>query len=115
MSGQEQVTSQPQHAGQTPSFPLQGGAQWNQALGRVSGFSTRFEHSGRSPITVWSFRLERVNQAGRPMSRVPVEMRGRQMLGSINNGDVVEIEQRWRPGRVLLARRAKNLTTGSYV
>jgi len=115
MAGNAQQPSQVQQFNEPKQAPLPGRARPNQALGKVSGLSARFEHPRRKTITVWNFRLERVDLDGAPLPRIPVEMRAQQMVGSINNGDLVEVEQRWRPGQLLRVHRVRNLTTGTYV
>jgi hypothetical protein len=42
-------------------------------------------------------------------------MRGRRYRGSINDGDWVEIAEKWKPGQQVEPRRVRNLTTGSLV
>jgi hypothetical protein len=87
--------------------------------GTVSSFQQRTEqiNTGTGPrsLVVWDFRIEQRDSTGQPMPRVAVEMRGRSFIGSINNGDVVEIDARFRPGQVLQVRRLRNLTSGAVV
>jgi hypothetical protein len=84
--------------------------------GQVSGFQTRFESAGRGPgTTVWSFRLDRHDKEGKPLPRVAVEMRGTSFDGAINQGDWVELDQDWKPGTTLRAKRLTNLTTNAVV
>lgn len=82
--------------------------------GQVSGFQSRFE-ARRGPVIVWDFRLERRDPSGNPLPRVPVEMRGRAFVGSINNGDWVEVSGQWRRGVILRPARVMNLSTGVVV
>ncbi len=84
--------------------------------GRVSGMQQRGEAALRTSWAVWDFRLERIDANGKPLPRVPVEMRGRRFEGSIANGDLVEIDgARWTPGQVLHTRQVRNATTGVTV
>ncbi len=64
---------------------------------------------------VWSFRLERQDEAGNRVPPVPVEMRARSFEGFISGGDLVEVDHRWSPGRTLPPRRVHNVTTGAVV
>ena len=64
----------------------------SQLNGVVSGLQQRFEPTRAGQVVVWNFRLERHDAAGKPMPRVAVEMRGRRFSGSINNGDIVELD-----------------------
>jgi hypothetical protein len=84
--------------------------------GQVSGFQTRFESGGRGPgLTVWSFRLDRLDKEGKPLPRVAVEMRGTSFEGAINQGDWVELDQDWKPGTTLHPKQVTNLTTNATV
>jgi hypothetical protein len=83
--------------------------------GRVSGMQQRAEVALRTSWAVWDFRLERTTSDGKPLPRVPVEMRGRRFEGSITNGDVVEIAANWTQGQILHTREVHNATTGVTV
>lgn len=87
--------------------------------GTVSGFQQRFEQIytavGLRTLVVWDFRIERRDPTGQPMPRAAVEMRGASFIGSINNGDEVEIDAPFRPGQVLQARLVRNRTSGAVV
>ena len=83
--------------------------------GVVSGLQQRMEYSYRRPMTVWDFRLDRWSATKEPMAPVPVEMRGRKFIGSVSNGDWVEIHTRWREGKTLHVKRLHNLTSGGNV
>jgi hypothetical protein len=76
---------------------------------------TRGMGDNTSTQTVVSFRVDRFDDEGRPQQPVPVEMRGYRYRGAINDGDWVEIDERWRPGELLEPKKVKNLTTGSVV
>jgi hypothetical protein len=87
--------------------------------GVVSGFQPRSEQigtgSGTRMLIVWDFRIERKDSTGQPMPRVAVEMRGTSFIGSISNGDVVEVNAAFSPGQVVEARQVRNLTSGAMV
>ncbi len=83
--------------------------------GRVSGMQQRAEVALRTSWAVWDFRLERTAADGKPLPRVPVEMRGRRFEGSITNGDVIEIDADWTQGKILHTRQVRNGTTGVTV
>jgi hypothetical protein len=52
---------------------------------------------------------------GNRLPPVPVQMRGLRFNGTINEGDRVEIDQRWRRGEMLCPSRVRDLTTGVTV
>jgi hypothetical protein len=83
--------------------------------GQVSGMQVRLEQALRKSWGVWAFRVERKDADGKPLPRVPVEMRARRFDGSINNGDWVEITAKWRRGKLLHPRQVRNLSTGVTV
>jgi hypothetical protein len=85
------------------------------ASGIVTGMQQRMEAYGRLYYTVLSFRLERTDDAGHPMTPIAVEMRGRRFRGGITNGDVVDIGQFPQPGIVARPRVVRNLTVGTDV
>lgn len=81
--------------------------------GTVSGFAPRTE----SPVLrkrttlVWDFRIERPGER-----RVAVEMRAKYYRGgSINNGDVVELDGQTRPNGVVVTNCVRNLTASTVV
>lgn len=86
-----------------------------QFRGNVSGFRPRTEQAGRGYVTIWDFRIERFDPQGRPLPRVPVEMRGTRFDGAINEGDLVEVDGEWREGQTLHTGHVKNLTTAADV
>ncbi len=79
--------------------------------GYVSGFSTRSELAGREWVTIWDFRLERVDDDGNPLPRVPVALKGMHFNSAINDDDLVEVDGSWREGETMWPREVKNLTT----
>jgi hypothetical protein len=87
--------------------------------GIVRGFQSRSESQsmgqGHRTWTVWTFRLESHDQGSNLVQRIPVEMRGLSMEGSINDGDEVEIPGRWQPGQTVQPSEAYNVTTHSTV
>jgi hypothetical protein len=66
-------------------------------------------------LTVWDFRIERQDAAGKPLPRAQVEMRGNSIHGTIANGDWVEIDTNWRQGKVVHTRTVRNLSSNSTV
>ncbi len=85
--------------------------------GEVRGFQTRTENKGRNAgnLIVWTFRLQRYDDAGNELPPLPVEMRGKRFDGFINEGDRVEVHGRWKEGRDVRAKRVHNLTTAVVV
>ena len=83
--------------------------------GTVRGMQMRQEVRAAGTVSVWSFRLERHDASGDRLPPVPIEMRSSRFHGVINDGDLVEVKQRWKLGRTLKPRRIYNLTTGATV
>ncbi|WP_328512899.1 hypothetical protein OHB25_59145 [Streptomyces mirabilis] len=81
----------------------------------VRDLQTRSERRGEADFeTVWSFRLERYDDAGQRVMLIPVEMRGLGFEGSIHDGDQVRTCGRMRGG-TLRVKRLENVTTGAAV
>jgi hypothetical protein len=60
----------------------------------------------------WSFRLLRLEDGHRPVQPpIPVEVRGRSIIGQLAKGDVVEIPY-GRAGQTRIVKTLRNLTTG---
>jgi tetratricopeptide (TPR) repeat protein len=107
----EQVAPVGPDAIEVPVLARQPGAG---IAGPVSAVQQRFEQdSSRRPVLVLSFRV-RARESG-PSTAAPlsVEMRGRSLHGSIQNGDWIELPTDWRPGQALTD--VLNLTTGEDV
>jgi hypothetical protein len=86
-----------------------------EVVGLARGVQTRSEQLGESHHeTVWTFRVERYDEAGNRELLVPVEMRGLRFEGSIADGDWVRVRGRRRDG-TLRASELENLTTGATV
>jgi hypothetical protein len=62
--------------------------------------------------TIWTFRIERYDDAGNRVALVPVEMRGLHFEGSLANGDRVRAWGRFRGG-TFRATEIENWTTGT--
>lgn len=101
-------------------------------IGVVRGFQQRQEQTFRggggqgggsmvssapmmSTWTIWTFWLERYDAFGRPLARVPVEMRARSFSGSLADGDEVEINRPWKRGQTMTPKQVRNLSTGALV
>ncbi|MEU1627786.1 hypothetical protein ABZ746_21120 [Streptomyces sp. NPDC020096] len=83
--------------------------------GQVRGVQSRSEQRGESDYeAVWTFRVERYDEAGNRVMLTPVEMRGRKFEGAINDGDWVQARGRMRAG-TLRVKEVENLTTGAVV
>lgn len=61
-----------------------------------------------------SFRVERYDRSGNRLQPVPVEVRGIQHSGQLNDGEEVEVTGKWRHGTIR-ARTVVNITTGAQV
>jgi hypothetical protein len=83
--------------------------------GEVRGFQTRSEPYGNQTITVWTFRIERVDPEGNRLPPVPVQMRSRYFDGFINEGDQVELKDKWKEGHIVEPKELYNLSTNSIV
>ncbi|QQC92032.1 zinc ribbon domain-containing protein [Streptomyces alfalfae] len=93
--------------------PLPGGGAMVE--GQVRALTSRTERQGESDhSTVWTFRVERYDEAGDRISLIPVEMRGYRFEGAIHDGDWVRAGGR-RKGGTLHVNRLENLTTGASV
>jgi len=85
-------------------------------VGLVADFLPGTEPRGQETITVWTFRIERVDPKGNPLPPIPVQMKARKFDGFVRNGDKVRIEARsWRPGQILEPKSFYNETTQSVV
>lgn len=90
-------------------------------VGEVRGLQQRDEYQYRasqnrtSTSKVWTFRVERYDSAGNRLPPVPVEMRGNSYRGFINEGDTVQLLDKWKEGQLLQTARVRNLTTGVMV
>jgi len=96
--------------------PLQ---QGSSIVGEVRDFQSRQETRGAgqssTSIIVWSFRVVRFDDQGNAITPVPVEIRSYSIRGVLSDGDRVEIQERWTPGKTLRPRRLRNLTTGGGI
>ena len=60
-------------------------------------------------------RLERQDEAKKPLPRVPVEMRGLEFDGTIRQGDWIEIDAEWNEGTTLRPVTVRNLTSNAVI
>jgi hypothetical protein len=89
------------------------------ARGEVHDFRERVERSQtnnpfatqKPDVIIWTFRLERYEE-GQRLPPIPVEMRGTNFSGFINNGDTIELLEKWREGRLHRTGRVYNVTSG---
>lgn len=85
-------------------------------VGEARGVQVRTEQpSGEWTWQVWTFRIDRFDAAGNPLTSIPVEMRARSIEGAVSEGDWVEVSGPWTPGETLRVRDVHNLTTGALV
>jgi hypothetical protein len=73
---------------------------------------TRFS-DGKELEQVVTFRVDRFDDDGRPLPSIPGEMRALRLRGFVNDGDWVDVGDRWREGQLLQPKRVRNLTTGA--
>jgi hypothetical protein len=82
--------------------------------GQVRGIETLFAQRSESNEMIWTFRVERYDEAGNRVQLVPVEMRGQAFEGSINDGDWVRAHGKFRAG-TFRAKDVENVTTGAGI
>lgn len=83
--------------------------------GQVRGLQLRTEQRGQSDFeSVWTFRVERYDEAGRRVMLVPVEMRGISFEGALAEGDWVRAHGKMKAGTFRVAR-VENQTSGAVV
>lgn len=83
--------------------------------GEVRSVQRRTEWIGESGSrSIWTFRLDAVDEAGQRLGLVEVEMRGFSFEGNLTEGDSVRVAGRWRRGTIR-AEQLQNLTTGALV
>jgi hypothetical protein len=82
--------------------------------GEVRNFAQRSEVRRQGtrdiPLTVWNFTLERYDNTGAQLSRIPIQMRGEAFRGSILDGHEVGIYEDWTTG-LLTTNCVHNFTT----
>ncbi|MGD2116254.1 MAG: hypothetical protein PVG07_14460, partial [Acidobacteriota bacterium] len=80
--------------------------------GYVRGLQQRQDQdSAKMPLQVLSFWVDSRDRAGDRRATV-VQMRGRRLIGSLNEGDLVRVRGRPRTDRPLEVKTIENLTTG---
>jgi hypothetical protein len=91
--------------------------------GTIRGFREREEEDRRyrpdplmpKRLSIWTFVVDRYDEAGNRLTPVPVEMRGHKFNGVVDEGDTVEIDAKWKEGQTLLVKTLRNKTTGGVV
>ena len=82
--------------------------------GVVSLMEKRTESLDGQFFQVWSFRLMRLENGIPVGAAIPVEIRGRSIIGQLTQGDVVEIPG-GAPGETRIVKALRNLTTESTI
>jgi hypothetical protein len=88
--------------------------------GEVQNFRERTEKSDNpfaplnTNLVVWTFNLVRYEE-GEPLPPIPVEIRGQNISGFVNNGDTVALLEEWNGQGLHRPKRVFNLTTGVEV
>ena len=82
--------------------------------GVVSLIEKRTESLDGQFFQVWSFRLMRLNEGQQVGPAIPVEIRGRSIIGQLTQGDVVEIPA-GRAGGTRIVKLIRNHTTQSTI
>lgn len=81
-------------------------------VGEVRGLAQRVEQASADyQIHVWTFQVERHDEAGNRRRPIPVEIRGDQFRGVLSDGDWVQVTGRWKHG-TLFTDGVDNVTTG---
>ncbi|MEU1406839.1 hypothetical protein ABZ471_31595 [Streptomyces sp. NPDC005728] len=81
----------------------------------MRAMQVRSEYRGENQSeAIWTFRIERYDNAGNRTLLLPVEMRGRTFEGSISDGDWVRARGRMHSG-TLRVSLLENLSTGAHV
>jgi hypothetical protein len=98
-------------------------ASSNDLQGVVRGFKesrqiepgSKFYNTPDREIVVWSFQLERYSETEDRLPPIPVEMRGKNFSGAINEGNFVKLYERsWNSGAVRTTR-VYNVTSNEDV
>jgi hypothetical protein len=99
----------------TPWRPTLAG---DAVVGVVRGIRTRTEADypyNFFPWQIWTFSVEREDEAGNRLPSMLVEMRGHNFTGVIEEGDTVEVSGTPRAGEVKEAKEVHNLTKNATV
>lgn len=106
------------HAGPSDP-PAMAGERPGLVTGEARDIRWRSEspHAGGDPRPrmVLTFRIHRHDGRGNWLEPVPVQMRGREIDGVLDDGDRVEARASWRPGQTLELTQLRNLTNGGAV
>jgi hypothetical protein len=90
-------------------------------IGEVYGFNPRSEvmsqlNTNMPSGQVWTFRVMNARDLhGNPVPPFQVEIRGLQMTGYINQGDIIQVKEDHKRGGTLNTDRVYNLTTNTEV
>jgi hypothetical protein len=84
-------------------------------VGEARAVQRRMEDAGSCNVEVLSFRIERYDENGNRLPPVPVQIKGASFVGTIQEGDQVQLKERWKPGRIVQVKRIQNLTTQNTV
>ena len=88
---------------------------WPPNSAVVSMLEKRSESMDGQFFQTWSFRLLQLEDGHRPVQPpIPVEIRGRSIIGQLAKGDVVELPY-GRPGQTRIVKTLRNLSTECMV
>ena len=104
----------PDEPGSNPPPRLGGPGSSSEIEGQVRAITSRPRQAGGGGEDIWTFRVERYDDAGNRVLFVPVEMQGYTFEGSLAEGDWVRLRGSLKRG-TFLASEVENLTTGATV
>jgi hypothetical protein len=93
---------------------LGGPRSGSEIEGQVRAITSRPRQAGGGGEDIWTFRVERYDDAGNRVLFVPVEMQGYTFEGSLAEGDWIRLRGSLKRG-TFRASKVENLTTGATV
>jgi hypothetical protein len=81
----------------------------------IRGQARYFKEVSLGQTQIWQFLITRMDANNNPLDPIPVELRSQSISGIINEGDEVEVFEKWTPPKQLVASRVFNHTTHSEI
>ncbi len=82
----------------------------NELQGVVRGFTESRQRNMDGDEIVWTFQLERHSEMEERLDPIPVEMRGMNFSGHINEGNVVRLYEKAWHGGIVRTKRVYDVT-----